>query len=148
MFLSEFLLSRYSSTLWYGVFIEPIQTMEKGFLLKGVSNWKLEDYLNSQTFLYLPLANPRLLYVCIILSPKLIADALDYLCEKNNLAGMVFLQGEKSWNHETKEKSDEVDGFIGFFFGQTYTDVMCYGTYSNANSAFLRLSSMACRLPL
>lgn len=96
--------------------------------------------------MYLPLANPRLLYVCIILSPKLIADALDYLCEKNNLAGMVFLQGEKSRSHETKEKSDEVINFIGFFFGQTYTDN--YGTYSNANSAFLRLSSMACRLPL
>ena len=59
-----------------------------------------------------------------------------------------FPAREKSQNHETKEKSDEVGGFIGFFFGQTYTDVMCYGTYSNANSAFLRLSSMACRLPL
>ena len=55
---------------------------------------------------------------------------------------------EKSRSHETKEKSDEATNFIGFFLGQTYTDVMCYGTYSNANSAFLRLSSMACRLPL
>ena len=30
----------------------------------------------------------------------------------------------KSRNHETKEKSDEATNFIGFFFGQTYTDVI------------------------
>lgn len=62
-----------------------------------------------------------------------------YIMRKNNLAGTVFLQGEKS---------DEAINFIGFFLVRclTYTDI--YGTYSNANSTFLRLSSMACRLPL
>ena len=41
--------------------------------------------------------------------------------------------------------SDEVGGFIGVSFVR---HLPCYGMYSSANSAFLRLSSMACRFLL
>ena len=42
-------------------------------------------------------------------------------------------------------KSDEVAASSDFHLSDT---LPCYGTYSSANSAFLRLSSMACRFPL
>jgi hypothetical protein len=42
------------------------------------------------------------------------------------------------------EKSDEVAASSDFLL----SDIYFYGTYSSVNSAFLRLSSMACRFPL